>query len=66
MVMRMKHALEQDGELCKMCQYSRYDEPIPHHVEFECIKGFWLCWDDEQEAEDCEYFKADKWRDNDD
>lgn len=59
--MRMKHALEQDGELCKTCQYSRYDEPIPHHGEFECIKGFWLMWDDEEEAEDCDYYKRDRW-----
>ena len=62
----MKRELDHDGELCRMCQHSRYDEPIPHHVEFDCVKGFWLMWDDEEEAEDCEYFKADKWRDNDD
>lgn len=44
-------------ENCMNCKIKQYDE-------FDCVKGFWLCWDDEQEAEDCEYYKEDKWRDD--
>lgn len=51
----MKHGQEiQYAEMCHHCRYSEYDEPIPHHVIFECVKGEYVTWNDEEECEECD------------